>query len=148
MTGRRELWWKICLMSWIGFPPTPQNHQACVLHPHTHCQSSPTECWRCCSDNHIISSFVSPCFYSPCRDQCVDTREYTSTNTVSSTLLSSDQNSAHHTEGTKYKWPEITTCCVPGALPFIANQWSVNPPHPPLSHLTGCFSYITPTVRE
>lgn len=30
------------------------NHQACVLHPHAHCQSSPTEYWRCCSNNNII----------------------------------------------------------------------------------------------
>lgn len=36
-------------------PTHTSNHQACVLHPHTHCQSSPTEYWRCCSDNHIIS---------------------------------------------------------------------------------------------
>lgn len=38
------------------------NHQACVLHPHAHCQSSPTEYRRCCSNNHIISCFLNSLF--------------------------------------------------------------------------------------
>lgn len=90
-------------------PTHTSNHQARVLHPHTHCQSSPTEYWRCCSDNHIISSFVSPLVLftvllhlTGYRNQCADTHEYISTNTVSNTLWLSDHNSAHHTEGTKY----------------------------------------------
>lgn len=44
-------------------PTHTSNHQACVLPlllPHDYCQSSPTdECWRCYSDNHIISCLLN-----------------------------------------------------------------------------------------
>lgn len=97
-------------------PTHTSNHQARVLHPHTHCQSSPTKYWKCCSDNHIISSFNNSLVLfivlfhlTGYKNQYADTQKYISIVTVSNKLWLSDHNSAELTKGTKYKRPEITT---------------------------------------